>query len=280
MVKLKCKNEYFRIRGVFVKINLKLVAIILSLALILSSALVFSGCEGEIIAENFKPYISSNISSENTTSKTTPSNSSTLPSATTKPSSTVSVEKPKVENDNSPGTIWESKSKHIIIEYNYNKKHKCYIYKTSEPDILYFKIDKNQNLIFYNSKEMLDSQKIDTEQWQVVSKSFNEEKNTIQTKKSDYFANMKKIALYNKGRNPVNDPDISVKLAEKTAIEEFEQNNFNFVTFEYEGIEYDKNVKCYSFVAREEELNIYHIPSAWVRINTKTGEVHSYSECC
>ena len=90
MVKLKCKNEYFRTRGVFVKINLKLVVIILSLALILSVALVFSGCEGEIIAENSRPDISSNISSENTTSKSTPSNSSTLPSVTTKPSSSSS----------------------------------------------------------------------------------------------------------------------------------------------------------------------------------------------
>lgn len=286
MVKLKCKNEYFRIRGVFVKINLRLVAIILSLALILSSALVFSGCEGEIIAENSRPDISSNISSENTTSKSTPSNSSTLPSATTKPSSTVSVEKPKVENDNSPGTIWESAYRRIIIEFNKNKIHKCYVGKYDEKDEYYLKIDEEKKTItFYSSSEMKKSQIIETEQWTIKSGSFNGEKVNIITSVSSHYNDPDKIiTLYNKGRNPINDPDISYKKAESIA-KQINEEREKFDNVKYRGIENDYGVKCYVFDFEDDPKpegyeGFYHQRSGWIKINAKTGEEHNYASCC
>ena len=79
MVKLKCKNEYFRIRGVFVKNKksyFKILLIIFAFIIICNVAFVFSGCE------NQKTIDLSSTTSTSTTSTSTTSISTTSISTT------------------------------------------------------------------------------------------------------------------------------------------------------------------------------------------------------
>lgn len=179
--------------------------------------------------------------------------------------------------DNSPGTVFESENGYIRFEYNKSQIHKCYIFKRYYDDhtLYYCKIDQNNCITFYSGAETLESQKVDSEEWQIYGGSFKGEKVGFQMLKSEFYDSMHKVDLTNLGRNPANDPDITIEEARKIAKEQFDERGFSNI--EYDGISKEKIFDCYVFTAKKPGAT--HTRSAEAYIDVKTGEVRRYGEC-